>query len=100
MVEPKVLKKLSKITTVRILEKNKGKKLQRAKNGKMWKNMKICPPITSPLYLFLLILRVLFLDNLFYNFDLAIWFYHKYVIGGNLCFLNSLGFFKKSLNLK
>jgi hypothetical protein len=26
MVEPKVLKKLSKITTVQILEKNKGKK--------------------------------------------------------------------------
>jgi hypothetical protein len=36
MVEPKVLKKLSKITTVRILEKNKGKKLQR---GKKWKNV-------------------------------------------------------------
>jgi hypothetical protein len=38
MVEPKVFKKLSKITTVRILEKNKGKKLQRGKNGKMWKD--------------------------------------------------------------
>jgi hypothetical protein len=49
MVEPKVLKKLSKITTVRILEKNKGKKLQRGNNGKMCENMKICPPITSPL---------------------------------------------------
>jgi hypothetical protein len=35
MVEPKVLKKLSKITTVQILEKNKGKKLQMGKNGKM-----------------------------------------------------------------
>ena len=39
MVEPKVLKKLSKITTVRILEKIKGKKLQGGKNGKIWRNM-------------------------------------------------------------
>jgi hypothetical protein len=77
MVEPKVFKKLSKITTVRILEKNKGKKLQRGKNGKMWKNVKICHPNNFSPLIFLLILRVFFLDNFFHIFDLAIWFYHK-----------------------
>jgi hypothetical protein len=99
MVEPKVLKKLSKKTTDRILEKKREKDTK----GQKWKNVgkyeNLPPNNFSPL-IFWLILRFLFLNNFFHIFDLAILFYHKNCDWGNICFLKSLGFFQKEPKLK